>query len=183
MRAARAQGMRASSNSGMPRSNPHRWDQPYNGQSWYPWYYYWDPNSEHQQLEAARISDAIELEYHAACAGIPETAQARSPLDMYAVESTRLRDGVIVRLDVDAGPPEVLLVSMRCHRAWLRLAPREAASQDMIAVAGVKVVVHAGRDGIEVMFSNGEAAVAELDRRARVAVMRAQRLRAIQAPP
>ena len=184
MRAASEHGARAAVSTDPSSSRPHVWDHPYRGRTWYPWFYYWDPELEYARLAAAGVEgkQALELAHRAACNGIPEPAQARSPLDLYAIDGTRLRDGVSLFLAVDVGPPEALLVALRCHRAWLRLLPRAEAHEDVLALDGVKVVVHAGaRDGIDVMFSSNDPVVlTEIERRVRVAV--AKRLRAMQPP-
>jgi hypothetical protein len=190
MTEAAEHGTMAAQSGGPYAGTPHPWDRPgaYSGHGWYPWYYYWDPSIEHRRLAAAHVAaaEAVKLEYQAACTGIQETTQATSPLDIYALGSERLRDAVILHLAPEAGPPEVLLVRMRCHRAWLRLAPRDDEPNDLIAVDGAKIVVHAGgRDTIEVMFSIGDpVALSELDRRAQIAVLRAkQRRDAEKRPP
>jgi hypothetical protein len=184
IRAAREHGKRAAANSQTSVSSLHVWDEPYSGQTWYPWFYYWDPDLERARLAAAGLdaTAAIELEHRASCNRIPEQAQARSPLDTYSLGTTRLRDGVLLRVAADAGPPEVLLVRLRCHRAWLRRAVRAGAQEDVVAIAGLKIVVHAGaHDGIDVLFSSDDPVVlGEVERRARIAVTRAGRLRAKQ---
>lgn len=184
MYAASEHGGRAAAASAPSTSSPHVWDQPYGGRTWFPWFYYWDPELEHARLTAAGIEDgeAREREYHAACNEIPEHAQARSALDTYALDESRLRDGVMLHLASDVGPPEVLLVALRCHRAWLRVVRRAKAGDNVLALDGVKVVVSAGaRDGVDVLISSdAPAVVTEIERRARVAIARAQRLRATQ---
>lgn len=188
MNEAAEHGTMAAQSDGTYARTPYYWNHPYSGHGWYPWYYYWDPSAEHSQLAAAHASaaDAVKLEHQAACTEIPEPTQALSPFDVYALDSDRTPDAVILHLAPEAGPPEVLLVRMRCHRAWLRLAPRDDEPHDLIAVDGAKVVVHAdGRDRVEVMFSiKDPVALSELDRRAQIAVLRAkQRRDAEKRPP
>lgn len=183
---AAVHGTKAAQSGGPYASSPYYWNHPYTpGQGWYPWYY-WDPIAEHQRLAATHTSaaEAVKLEHQAACATIPELTQSLSPFDVHAVGRTP--DGVILHLAPEAGPPDVLLVLLRCHRAWLRLARRAGDPDDLIAVDGAKVVVHAGgRTTIEVMFSTKDpAALAELERRAHVAVQRAkQRREAAKSTP
>ncbi len=184
MRAVRERAGRAAANNEPSTSSPHVWNQPYGGQTWYPWFYYWDPDLEHARLLAAGIQEggALELEYRAACNEMPERVQARSALDTYAIDARRLRDGMLVHLAESVGPPEALLVALRCHRTWLRLLPRGEAHEDLLALDGIKVVVHAGaRDGVDVLFSSDDLDIlTEIERRARIAVARATRLRAMQ---
>jgi hypothetical protein len=177
-RSARAQ--RAEGVGSIP--NPHSWQAPYAGQGWYPWFYYWDPRLEHRRLLDANVpaEEALKLEHRAACEGIPERMQELSPFESYAFGSARLSSGILLHLSSEAGPPEVLLVRLRCHEAWLRVVPRPDVSNDLMAVAGATLVVHAGgRETIEVMMSIADPlAVDELDRRAQIAVRRAKRSRA-----
>lgn len=181
MRTARDHGMMAERHVGASTAQPHRWDRPYTGDTWYPWFYYWEPELEHRRLVAANVSptDARERVHRSACAGIPAGAQARSLLDTYALDSARLGNAVMVHISKDAGPPEALLVGMRCHRAWLQLGPREIETQDMLAIDGVNIVVSAGvRDGIDVMFwTDDPRMLGEIELRARISVIRAKRLR------
>lgn len=160
------------------------WDQPYAGRTWYPWAYYWDPDLEYARVVATGLDQtgALERVYRAACHEIPQRARERSPLDAYALDITRVPDGVILHLGPEVGPPEALLVGLRCHHAWLQLIPRVEASEDVLAVDGVKVVVHAGaRVGIDIFFTSAApSAVSEVERRARIAVTRAKRLRDAQ---
>lgn len=184
LRAAREHGMKAQATSRDSTSHPHVWDRPYAGRTWYPWFYYWDPDLERARLATAGIQEtqALELEYRAACNGIPERARARSLLDAYAVGSRRQRDSVTLHLAAEVGPPEALLVGLRCHRAWIRLIPRADARDDLLAVDGVTVVVHAGaHDGVDVLLSSDDPAVlGEIERRARMTVARANRLRDVK---
>lgn len=186
MTQAAEHGTVAAQSGGSYSGTPYSWNHPYSGQGWYPWYYYWDPSIEHRRLAAAHASaaEAVKLEHQAACTGVPEPMQALSPFDVYTLDSERTPDGMILHLAPEAGPPEVLLVRMRCHRAWLRLAPRDDEPHDLIAVDGAKVVVHAGgRDTIEVMFSiKDPVALAELNRRARIAGLRAKQRRDAKKP-
>ena len=184
MRVARKHGDRAGVAAGASKSHPHVWDRPYSGQTWFPWFYYWDPQLEHARLTSAGIeqAQALELEHRAACNDIPERSQARSPLDTYAIDAARVRDGVRVHVAAEVGPPDALLVALRCHRAWLRLRPGSLERDDVFALDGLKVVVHAGaRDGVDVLLSSDDPAlIGELDRRARAAVTRAHRVQAMQ---
>ena len=180
MRDARVRGERARRALGDGSiTGPHRWQEPYAGQGWYPWYFSWDPSLEHERLLAANVgpAEAVVLEHRAACESIPESIQALSPFDSYAFGSARLADGILIHLSADAGPPEVLLVRLRCHETWLRLAPRSDAANDLLSIAGATFVVHAvGRETIEVMMSVADrSTLAEIERRALLSVRRARR--------
>lgn len=130
-------------------------------------------------------NEALVIEHRAACDTIPEHVQALSSFDSYAFGSARVGDGILIHLVPEAGPPEVLLVAIRCHEVWLRLSPRAGARDDVMAVDGTKVVVHAaGRDAIEVMISSPDPrAIDQLERRAQIAVRRARQLRAQRGSP
>ena len=168
-------------------ASPPSWQQPYTGRGWYPWSYYWEPGREYRQLLDAQVpaKDALLQRHRAACETIPDRIQALSPFESYAFGSARLDDGVLVHLVPDAGPPDALLVALRCHEAWLRLAPRDSARDDVLGVDGISLVVDAsGRDTIEVMIVGSDRrAVDELERRAHIAVRRANEMRARRGSP
>jgi hypothetical protein len=90
-----------------------------------PWYRSWDGAEEHQRLAGIHRSAAaaLEAQYDAACKGLGEPDAALSPLVRYAVGAWRVSSGAIVYLSPDAGPPDQLLARIRCHRAYMMLAP------------------------------------------------------------
>lgn len=158
-------GVYATGQYGGPRSWSH----------WYPWYYYWDPSTEYAALADAHRDAAEELQirYDAACALVPRGLEATSPLS-YATGSSPLDNGVVLHLGDEAGPPDVVLAGLRCHRAWLMLEPREGVGDEPVLLGGVVFVAHAGAGGTEVMLTVPDAKrLPELQRRAGLVVERA----------
>lgn len=142
---------------------------------WYPWYYSWDPDVEHRGLAAAHreAAEQLNVEYTAACKQVPREVAASSLLDSFATATSRTENGVLFYLAAEAGPPEVVLAQLRCHRAWLRLAPTAEAVDSPLLVEGVTWMTHVGANGIEVMASaRDERSIAELARRAGLLIER-----------
>jgi hypothetical protein len=156
--------------------SPHEYPSPY-GTSSYPWYYFWDPSTEHRAIAEAHrdAADQLRLSYEAACAAVPRDTAGMSPLERHARSMDPLPRGVVVHLAAEAGTPDAVLAAIRCHRAWLLLEPRASSADSPLLVQGVVFVVHAGATGIEVMIGlDDPARVPELVRRTRLAVERAR---------
>lgn len=131
----------------------------------YPWYYFWDPQSEHVQLERAhaRAGVELELEVREACAGIPDTAR-RSPLaDAASLEQNDR--WVVFHFRSDTLAPDRLLAELRCWRTRMMLSRRSAA--DATCLEDVVWTAHAGAGGVDLMATTSDRArAAELVRRA-----------------
>jgi len=166
------------------RSHPY-YPGPYYGNSWgygygygsYPWHYSWDPDEEHRSLAAAHrdAAEQLKLEYEAACTLIPRGLDARSPLEL-ATSTSPFDRGVVFHLSEQAEPPEVVLTRIRCHRAWLQLAPNDAAADSPLLVEGVTWMTHAGARGVELMATaRDDRGRAELARRAALVIEHANR--------
>jgi hypothetical protein len=149
---------------------PGRWSH------WYPWDYYWDPAAEYAALAEAHRAAAEELRvrYESACALVPRGMEGTSPLE-HATETSPLDNGVTFRLAAEAGPPDVVLAGLRCHRAWLMLEPRENADDEPLLLEGVILVARAGDAGTVVRLTvSDEKSVPELRRRAAATFARAR---------
>jgi hypothetical protein len=96
-----------------------------------PWFRSWDTSAEHRELAMAHRSEAERLrdEYERACGARDAAEIALSPLRRYGLGGWPTSSGVILYLDPKAGPPDRLLADLRCHRAWMLLAP--APDMDM----------------------------------------------------
>jgi hypothetical protein len=139
----------------------------------YPWYYYWDPKSDHRAIAEAHrdAADQLRLTYEAACVAVPRDSAATSPLDRYTRSIDPMPKGVVFHLAPEAGTPDAVLASLRCHRAWLMLGPPSSTADSPLLLNGIVLVVHAGASGIEVMVGVDNAAqLPELTRRARLTV-------------
>lgn len=152
------------------------WGYPRGGSYWhgyYPWGYYWSSTwssgeshfAEAEAHEAA--ADVLEKRYREACSLVaPNTAHA-SPIDRYVRSVTPAEGGVMLQLAREAGPPDVLLAEIQCHTAWLQLAPRPDAANDITAVKGIAYNIRADANGLTVTITaKNQTAVAELRRRA-----------------
>ncbi len=137
-----------------------------------PWYYYWEPGTDHQRLAAIHRSEAAQIEasYQAACGDAPLAEIAVSPLVHHAIGATEVANGSVVYLTPDAGTPEAVLGELRCHRAWMMLG-RTAMDNCPLDLAGIEVVAHATEGAIEVMITTRDPSlVKELQRRIAVDV-------------
>jgi len=171
---AQAHGRRASTTyaRSVHHGAPYYWSS-----AWYPWYYYWDPALDHLDLADghAKAAATLEADYEASCLLVARGLEAISPMELYATGSAPLDNGVVVHLMAAAGPPDMLLAELRCHRAWLRLAPRPGAADNVLMLDGLLIVVHATSEVVEVMFTVGDRAlVPELRRRTQATVERAR---------
>lgn len=137
-----------------------------------PWFYYWDPASDHARLAEVHRSQAaqIEADYQAACGDRPIADISVSPLAHHALGATEIANGTVVFLSNDAGTPEQLMAEMRCHRAWMMLG-RMNMDACPLDLDGIEVVAHNGDGAIEVMLTTTKPAlVKELQRRVAIDV-------------
>lgn len=162
---------------------------PYYGSRWghgygsYPWYYSWDPDEEHRALAAAHrdAAEQLKLEYEVACTLIPRGLEARSPLDAFTTSTSPFDHGIVFQLSEQAGPPEVVLAQIRCNRAWLKLAPSDAAANSPLLVEGVTWNAHAVANGVEVTATaRDDHGRAEFVRRAALVIDRASKANAMR---
>ena len=146
----------------------------------YPWYY-WSPDDEHRALAQAHRDSAeqLKLQYEAACAGLSDRAAAASPLETSMVDTSPIEGGIAFHLVESAGPPDRLVAELRCHRAWLKLAPSAGAADDPLQLDGVTWLARGGNAGVEVLaLASADSVRAELARRAAIV---SERVRS--APP
>ena len=87
------------------------------------WFGHWDTAGAHRRLadEHRTAAAALEAEYEEACGDTPLAEVSVSPLQRYATGGMDAPGGVVLVLSPDAGPPDHLLATMRCHRAWMML--------------------------------------------------------------
>lgn len=167
LEAARQQDELATQQGRWPETHPEangRIDQPIG----LPWHMSWDAEADHQRLAAIHRTAAAELHaaYDEACAGRELAEISVSPLARWGIGGAPTSDGVVLSLEAAAGPPEKLLADIRCHRAWMMLAPSnmEACPLDL---AGLHVDASGDATGITVTITVRDAAlVLELQRRA-----------------
>ena len=132
------------------------------------WLRSWDTSAEQQRLADIHRSKAAELqdEYEQACGSRPLEQVVVSPLQRYAIGGWRTSTGMILYLDPSAGSPDKLLADMKCHRAWMMVAP--AGMEDCpLDLPGIVLDAHGDSDGITVsIVERDPKLVDELQRRA-----------------
>lgn len=91
----------------------------------YPWYRTWNTTAEHERLARIHRSEAAALEaaFAEACGTRDLKKLVGSPLTRHRIGGWNTSNGVVVYLSPLAGTPETLLADLRCHRAWMMLAP------------------------------------------------------------
>lgn len=133
-----------------------------------PWYRSWDTAAEHERLAVVHRSKAAELEaaYQEACGDKPSGEISVSPLVRYGLGGWPTANSVILYLSPDAGSADQLLAMMRCHRAFMMLAP--AGMDDcLLDLPGLEVDARGDTDGVTVALTvKDRALIPELKRRA-----------------
>ena len=133
-----------------------------------PWFRSWDTAAEHTQLAAIHRSKAAALEaaYEEACGSKPVEEVSVSPLVRYGVGGWPTANGVIVYLSPKAGSPDELLAAMKCHRAFMMLAPSDM-DDCPLDLPGLALDARGDAEGITVSMSVKDTALLpELKRRA-----------------
>lgn len=144
--------------------------------SWAPWTYSWDSGTSHVAEHDAHVAAAevLEARYREACARLPIGAESASPIARHARSVVPVDRGVVLALDLLAGTPEELLAAIRCHRAWLALADRPGAVEDLDALDGLRYSVQFRGELLELsVTAPTPELVDELRRRAGTVVTRA----------
>ena len=133
------------------------------------WTRSWDASADHERLAAVHRSKAAELQaaYDEACGTRPAEEVARSPLQRYGVGGWNTATGVIVYLAPEAGPPDRLLADMKCHRAWMMLAPAVGMDACPLDLPGLQVDARGDGGGITLSIAvRDPSLIGELQRRA-----------------
>ncbi len=150
-----------------PSSNPIVTGTPELGQPVVmPWYRTWDTAADHERLAAIHRSKAAELqgEYEEACGDRPSSEVSVSPLVRFGVGGWPTASGVIVYLSPKVGTPDQLLAAMRCHRAFMMLAPADM-DDCPLDLPGLVLDARGDSDGVTVSLSVDRKLVPELQRR------------------
>jgi hypothetical protein len=133
-----------------------------------PWTRTWDTHADHERLAQIHRGAAAELqaEFDEACVGRGAAEVAASPRARFAIGGSPIADGVIIYLSADAGTPDRLLADMRCHRAWMMLAPSDMDACPLV-LANIHVTARGHLEEIDVTITVSDPAlVGELQRRA-----------------
>jgi hypothetical protein len=131
-----------------------------------PWHRSWDSGAEHERIATAHRDQAValEAEFDEACAGREPDEIRTSPLARYALGGSPTQTGAILFLSPGAGPPEHLLADIRCHRAWMMLAPSRNMDDCPLDLPGITLDASGDTDGIVVTITTRDN-VDELQRR------------------
>lgn len=146
------------------------WPDAYGDRAAYsiPWVRSWNATQEDERLASIHRSKAGELQaaYDEACGNRPMEQVSRSPLNKYGIGGWNTSTGVIMYLTADAGMPDEVMAAMKCHRAWMMLAP--AGMEDCpLDLPGIKVDARGDKEGITVsIVVEDPQLVEELHRRA-----------------
>jgi hypothetical protein len=132
------------------------------------WVRAWDTGAEHERLARIHRSNASQLEvaYAEACGDRPLDLVSISPLQRYAIGGWNTATGVELFLSATAGDPDRLLADLKCHRAWMMLAPAgmETCPLDL---EGLVLNAKGDTEGISVSLTVRDSKlVPELQRRA-----------------
>jgi hypothetical protein len=130
-------------------------------------YHTWDTVQDQQRAAAAHRSEAqaIHAAYQEACGDRSTSEVAASPIVKFGIGGQPTKEGAIVYLSAEAGPPDRLMADLKCHRAWMRLAP---ANMDAcpLDLAGLRVSATATPDGIALTLTVSDPKlIPELQRR------------------
>lgn len=169
-------GLRASDHLAVARQHDEaareaeRWPDSYGDRSPHPmpWTRRWNSVADEEHLAAIHRSKAAALEaaYTDACGDRPMSQVSVSPLQRYGAGGWNTTTGVILYLSPDAGPPDRLIADMKCHRAWMMLAPA-GMENCPLDLPGIQVDARGDRDGITVsIVIRDPMLVDELQRRA-----------------
>ena len=104
--------------------------------------------------------------YEEACGARSSSEVATSPIVRYGVGGSPTADGVVLYLSPQAGSPDHLMAELKCHRAWMRLAP---ANMEMcpLDLAGLLVDASGSAEGITLTLTvRDRSLIPELQRRA-----------------
>jgi hypothetical protein len=133
-----------------------------------PWRRTWDTSADQERAAAMHRSEAqaIYSAYEEACGDRTHAEVSVSPIVRYGVGGAVSPDGVVLYLTSEAGPPERLMADLKCHRAWMRLAPTnmDACPLDL---AGLQIDAKGSGEGITLWLSvRDKSLIPELQRRA-----------------
>jgi hypothetical protein len=149
-----------------------------------PWTRSWRPDADHDRLAAVHRGKAAELEaaFDEACGARASEEVSISPLQRYGLGGWNTSTGVIVYLRPDAGPADRLLANLRCHRAWMMLAPTDMDACPL-DLPGLQLDVRGDAEGITLALAvDDPKLVSELQRRAAHDLEGAARQRAQPEP-
>lgn len=132
------------------------------------WYRSWNTSTDYERLARVHRSEAAALEaaYAEACGTRDLKKVVGSPLVRHRVGGWNTSTGVIVYLSPTAGSPETFLADLKCHRAWMMLAPASSMDSCPLDLPGLQIDARGDQEGITLVISAREPSmVFELQRR------------------
>jgi len=133
-----------------------------------PWFRSWDTTAEHEKLAREHRSQAAALEaaYDEACGTTPVPRIMVSPLLRFRTGGWNTSTGVIVYLSPLAGTADELVDSLRCHRAWMLLAPSDGMDDCPLDLPGLQLDARGTAERITLVLSvRDRTLIPELQRR------------------
>jgi hypothetical protein len=147
------------------RNDTGRFDDPNTGL----WYRAWDQSQDHQRLAAIHSSAAAQLQaaFDEACVNVDPEHMRVSPLQRHGLGGMATDTGVVIFLPLDAGPPDRLLLELRCHRAWMMLDHSSGMEMCPLDLPKLRIQARGDATGISVELTvEDPVLVPELQRRA-----------------
>src|SRR5262249_11875344 len=119
------------------------------------------------EAQLGRIHAAELLaEYEHACGDAPASVVTTPPLIRYGIGGANVDGGVVVLLAAEAGTPEHVLETVRCHRAYLMLG-RSAVEPSPLDLPGLHASAQAEDRGVSLTLTiDDRSLVPELRQRA-----------------
>jgi hypothetical protein len=133
-----------------------------------PWYRTWNTATEHERLARIHRSEAgaLEAAYTEACGTRDLKKIVGSPLTRHRIGGWNTSTGAIVYLSPAAGTAETLLADLRCHRAWMMLAPVGSMDDCPLDLPGLHIDARGDQGAITLVITVHEPKlVLELQRR------------------
>lgn len=133
-----------------------------------PWYRTWDPAHDHALIARAHRTEASALEaaYAEACGTRELATISESPLTRHRLGGWNTSTGVVVYLAPTAGTADALLADLKCHRAWMMLAPTASMDDCPLDLPGLLVDARGDANGVTLVITvDNRRLVPELQRR------------------
>ncbi len=132
------------------------------------WYRSWNTTTDYERLARVHRGEAAALEaaYAEACGTRDLKKIVDSPLMRHRLGGWNTSAGVVVYLSPTAGTPEALVADLKCHRAWMMLAPAGGMDNCPLDLPNLQVDARGDETSITLVITSREPSVVfELQRR------------------
>lgn len=132
------------------------------------WYRSWNTTTDYERLARVHRSEAAALEaaYVEACGTRDLKKVVGSPLVRHRTGGWNTKTGAVIYLSPTAGPAEVLLSDLKCHRAWMMLEPTNGMDNCPLDLPNLQIDARGDQAGITLVITSPDPAnVFELQRR------------------